>query len=173
MKSKGGTGGKTNALFIGRFQPFHNGHLKVIRDILEENRKITILIGGPGKPDEKNPFSFSERERMIRLALRSEGIEAYSVHRVSNVNDDDRWNAKIRGLGSFDVAYSRNPWVARCLRRIGIPVKKHAFYQRYKNCGRVIRRRIIEGKDWKPLVPAGVYKYIRRIDGEKRIGGNY
>lgn len=158
-------------LFIGRFQPFHNGHLKVIRDILEENERITIVIGGPAKTDEKNPFSFGERERMIRLALKSEGIKTYRIHPIANVNDDEKWNAKIRKLGEFDVAYSRNPWVARCLRKIGIHVKKHAFYQRYKNCGRVIRHRIIDGNEWKNLVNPAVYRYVRRIDGEKRISG--
>lgn len=155
------------ALFIGRFQPFHNGHLKVIKDILKENGWIAIVIGGPAKPDYRNPFSFAERERMIRAAMRSEGIRNYEVRKVADVNDDDEWNGKIKKLGDFDVAYSRNPWVIRCLKKAGIPVKKHAFYERYKNCGRVIRQRIANGKEWKSLVPHDVYEYIRKVSAGK------
>lgn len=166
-KSLKGKGRK--ALFIGRFQPFHNGHLMVIKDILKESEKITIVIGGPAKPDGRNPFSFEERERMVRLAMKSEGITTYEIRKVADVMNDDEWNGKIRRLGKFDVAYSRNPWVICCLKKIGISVKRHKFYERYKNCGREIRKRIVEGKEWKNLVPPEVYEYIKKINGEKRI----
>ncbi len=156
------------ALFIGRFQPFHNGHLKVIRDILRENESITIVIGGPENPDEKNPFSFEEREELIREVLGSKGID-YEVHKIPDVNDDDEWGGKIKKLGKFDVAFSRNPWAIRCLKKIGIPVKKHKFYERYENCGREIRERILEGKEWKQFVPKEVYEYIKKINGEEKI----
>jgi nicotinamide-nucleotide adenylyltransferase len=156
------------ALFIGRFQPLHNGHLKVIRDILKENEKITIVICGPEKPDEKNPFSFKEREEMVRRTLDREGIK-YEIHNIRDVGDDGEWSEKIRKLGEFGVAYSRNPWTIRCLEKIGVPVRKHRFYRRCKNCGRVIRERIIEGKEWGKLVPKEVYEYVRKINGEERI----
>jgi nicotinamide-nucleotide adenylyltransferase len=167
-KRKGGK--KRNALFVGRFQPFHNGHLNVIKEILKRSEKITIVIGGPEKRDERNPFSFRDRELMIRLALHGEGISGkhYKIFKVFDVNGDDEWNVKIKKLGTFDVAYSRNPWVRRCLKKIGIPVRKHAFYERYKNCGRVVRSRISEGKAWKGLVPIAVYKFILKLKSAER-----
>ncbi len=156
------------ALFIGRFQPFHNGHMEVIRDMLKENKRITIVICGPENPDEKNPFSFGEREEMLRRVLGREGIR-YETREITDVNDDDEWGVNIQKLGEFDVVYSRNPWTIRCMERIGITVKKHRFYKRWKNCGRVIRERILEGKEWKDLVPKEVYEYVREINGEERI----
>jgi len=151
---------KFHALFIGRFQPFHNGHLKVIKSILKKGGKITIVIAGPKKIDEKNPFSFSERERMIRDVLKEEGIKDYRICKVVDVDDDEKWIKKILKLGKFDVAYSRNPWTIRCLKMAGIPVKKHKFYKRYSQCGREIRKRIEESREWKHLVPKKVYEYI-------------
>lgn len=45
------------ALFVGRFQPFHLGHLKVIKDILKKNDFIVIAIGSSDeKNTDKNPF---------------------------------------------------------------------------------------------------------------------
>jgi nicotinamide-nucleotide adenylyltransferase len=152
---------RKRALFIGRFQPFHNGHARVIKDILRENGRITIVIGGPAKANDKNPFSFAERERMIRSVMRDEWPGRYVIRKVTDVDDDAKWSGKIKRLGKFDLAYSRNPWVLRCLKKAGIPVKKHAFYQRYKNCGRVIRGRMEENRRWKSLVPPAVYGFIR------------
>jgi nicotinamide-nucleotide adenylyltransferase len=145
--------------------------MQVVKDILKENAKITIVIGGPARPDARNPFSFTERERMIRLSLHSEGISKadYRIFKISDVNDDAAWNAKIKRLGKFDVAYSRNLWVIRCLKKIGVTTRKHKFYERYKNCGREIRKRIIAEKTWQHLLPAKVFEYMRKINGEERI----
>jgi nicotinamide-nucleotide adenylyltransferase len=156
------------ALFIGRFQPFHNGHMEVIKEILRDNENITIVISGPENPDEKNPFSFKEREVMIRKVLGGEGIN-YETREILDLNDDEKWSENVKKIGKFDVAYSRNPWTIRCLKKAGITVKKHKFYERYKNCGRVIRERISEGKEWKDLVPEEVYEYLKKINGEERI----
>ncbi|MCX6817808.1 MAG: adenylyltransferase/cytidyltransferase family protein [Candidatus Aenigmarchaeota archaeon] len=161
-----------NALFIGRFQPLHDGHMEVIRDAAGSSDKLTIIIAGPGKPDARNPFSFSERKRMIKLALSSAKIKNYVVRELRDVNADKRWSAAIARLGRFDIAYSRNPWTSRCLKAAGIPVAKHKFYARYKNCGRAIRERIMHRKSWSTLVPPAVYKYVQKINGEKRIRGS-
>ncbi|MFH1237418.1 MAG: adenylyltransferase/cytidyltransferase family protein [Candidatus Aenigmatarchaeota archaeon] len=158
-----------SALFIGRFQPFHDGHLEAIRDAAGLSEKLTVVIAGPAKPDAKNPFSFAERKRMIKLALASAKIKNYVVRELRDVNDDKRWSSALSRLGRFDIAYSRNPWTSRCMKAAGIPIAKHKFYARYKNCGREIRGRIVRRKSWSALVPPAIYKYILKIKGEERI----
>ena len=158
-----------SALFIGRFQPFHDGPMSAIRDAARSSDKLTIVVAGPAKPDAKNPFSFAERKRMIKLALSSAKIKNYAVRELRDVNDDKKWSHAIARLGRFDVAYSRNPWTSRCLKLAGIPVAKHKFHARYKNCGRTIRERITHHKNWSALVPPAVYKYVLKINGEERI----
>lgn len=156
------------ALFVGRFQPFHNGHLKVIKKISEKYSDITVVIAGPAKRDVRDPFTFQEREKMVRKVLKFKGTN-FRVFKVHNVNDNKKWCKKINRLGKFDVAFSRNPLTIKCLKMAGIKIRKHEFYERYKNCGREIRKRILRGKKWESLVPKEVYEYLKSINGEERI----
>jgi bifunctional NMN adenylyltransferase/nudix hydrolase len=62
--------------FIGRFQPFHNGHQKVIQDALTHlapNGKLLVLVGSANSaPTIRNPFSYETRELLIRHAFPTE-----------------------------------------------------------------------------------------------------
>ena len=56
-------------VFIGRFQPFHNGHKAVIDEALKRSDKVIILIGSANLPRSlRNPFSVAERTAMIEGA---------------------------------------------------------------------------------------------------------
>lgn len=57
-------------VFIGRFQPFHVEHKRVIEQALKQSNHVLILVGSAGKPRTiRNPFTFEERERMILEAF--------------------------------------------------------------------------------------------------------
>lgn len=57
-------------VFIGRFEPFHNGHAAVARYALARARKVIFLIGSADTPRTfKNPFTVAERAVMIQSAL--------------------------------------------------------------------------------------------------------
>lgn len=58
------TTGKTG-IFIGRFQPFHDGHRRCIEHILERNDRCIILLRDTGAT-KKNPFDVAKRTAMIR-----------------------------------------------------------------------------------------------------------
>jgi len=53
------------SLFLGRFQPFHSGHIGIVRKLLAEGRRVVIGIRS-GAFDSKNPFSLSQRITQIR-----------------------------------------------------------------------------------------------------------
>ncbi|MFH0970944.1 MAG: adenylyltransferase/cytidyltransferase family protein, partial [Candidatus Micrarchaeota archaeon] len=58
------------ALVIGRFQPFHNGHLEAIRKMIKDNGKLLLVIGSAQESrTRKNPFSAKERMEMISACL--------------------------------------------------------------------------------------------------------
>jgi bifunctional NMN adenylyltransferase/nudix hydrolase len=56
----------THAVYIGRFQPFHNGHLKVALRGLELADTLVFGIGSSNEPrTTRNPFTYMERVEMI------------------------------------------------------------------------------------------------------------
>jgi bifunctional NMN adenylyltransferase/nudix hydrolase len=58
------------AVFIGRFRPFHNGHLFVVREALRRAQALQILVGSVNQPRSlRNPFTFEEVRRMIFASL--------------------------------------------------------------------------------------------------------
>lgn len=58
------------AVLIGRFQPFHFGHLSLLKQAIPLTKKLLILIGSSNvAPDTRNPFTFEERKAMISRAL--------------------------------------------------------------------------------------------------------
>jgi len=53
-------------VFIGRFQPFHFGHRRVIEEALRRAQHVVVLVGSAfAAPSHRNPFGFEERRRMI------------------------------------------------------------------------------------------------------------
>ncbi|AGY59479.1 bifunctional nicotinamide-nucleotide adenylyltransferase/Nudix hydroxylase [Gloeobacter kilaueensis] len=84
-------------IYIGRFQPFHLGHLQSVRIALEEAERLIIVIGSHRTaPNIKNPWTSAQREQMIRQTLK----------------DEPELLARIHFVPVRDQLYSDNLWVA-------------------------------------------------------------
>ena len=56
-------------VLIGRFQPFHNAHLEIIKRSTALCDKLIVITGSAAQPRTyKNPFTSQEREQMIKAA---------------------------------------------------------------------------------------------------------
>lgn len=54
-------------VYIGRFSPLHSGHMKTIERAFSQGKHVIILIGSSFQARTlKNPWSWTEREKMIR-----------------------------------------------------------------------------------------------------------
>tara|TARA_Y100001970_G_scaffold282498_1_gene395442 strand:- start:744 stop:1133 length:390 start_codon:yes stop_codon:yes gene_type:complete len=62
---------KKSAVFIGRFQPFHDGHKNVFLNILKKNGQVTILVMDSYGINKKNPFKFNYVKKKILSSLRN------------------------------------------------------------------------------------------------------
>ena len=52
------------SLFIGRWQPFHEGHQALIKSVLDEGKNVCVAIRDTTISSD-NPFTAEEREKMI------------------------------------------------------------------------------------------------------------
>lgn len=159
----------TTGLFIGRFQPFHKGHLHAIKKALDDIDEIIIGVGSSQYVNtEDNPFSVEERIDMIESTLAKEDIGNCTIFPVPDIGDDSRWVEHVEVLlPKFDVVFSGNEFVMKLFRKKGYKVKKVDFLEGVK--GTDVRDRIIKNQDWKALVPEETFKVIDKAKGVKRI----
>lgn len=57
---------KDLTVLIGRFSPFHDGHVFLLENAFKTSKHVLVLIGSAGQArTTKNPFTFDERAKMI------------------------------------------------------------------------------------------------------------
>ena len=156
------------ALFIGRFQPFHNAHLSDIKRILNENDSVIIAIGSSQEKNTlENPFSYAERKGMVIAALKKHSIKDYRIFPIPDFYNNKKWFDCIKKLPKFEVAYSGNERVLKILKKHGSKTKKIRLTRGISST--IIREMMVKGKNWKALVPEEVADYIKKIKGVERI----
>ncbi|HII75646.1 MAG TPA: nicotinamide-nucleotide adenylyltransferase [Methanolinea sp.] len=156
--------------YIGRFQPYHNGHQYILEKIAKTADEIIIGVGSAQLSHEPaNPFTAGERVLMITRALKHIGCPLYVIP-IEDIRRNALWVAHVRSMvPPFYTVYSGNPLVVRLFEEEGIRVESPAMYERDSHSGTEIRKRILEDGDWESLVPDAVVQVIREIDGVRRI----
>lgn len=77
-------------VYIGRFQPFHNGHADIVKQISKRAKKVLVIVGSIDSPrTAKNPFSFEERKEMIRDSVHVQYLQISGV--LDYTYDNNRW----------------------------------------------------------------------------------
>lgn len=155
------------ALFIGRFQPFHQGHLLLLQRLSTRYETIIIGIGSSQYHDTAdNPFSEKERSQMITETLDAAGIRNYQIVSIPDIHDPPRWVDHVCSIvADFDVVIANNPFTRKLFSQKGFTVVGTASFDRKRYSGKEIRRRIIHDEPWDDLVPGTVYSFIQKIGG--------
>jgi len=165
----------SRALFIGRFQPFHNGHLAMAKRILEQHGELMIGIGSAQYSHTgENPFTAAERFEMIHRALDAERVHNYHIIPIPDTHVHSVWVGHVLSLvPRFDAVYTNSALVIRLFKERGVPVVSLPMMDREDLSGTEVRRRMFGGADWERLVPPAVAAYIKEIDGVQRIKETY
>jgi len=162
----------TRGCYIGRFQPYHNGHHEMVKRIAEDEDvdELVLGIGSAGDshmPDD--PFTAGERIMMATKSLQGFDLVTYAVP-IEDLERNSVWVSHVQSMSpDFDVAYSNNPLVIQLFEEEGVEVRQSPMFNREVLEGTEVRERMIEGGNWEALVPEAVAEVIDEIDGIKRI----
>ncbi len=151
------------ALYIGRFQPFHNGHLDALKQIFAREEKVIIAIGSSNVSDTpENPYTALKRNAFIRGAL-AEFIEysgRYTIIEIPDINNNERWPAHVeelvkKSVGDFGAVYTGSPLTKALFSQYS----SHSVIDLKKNLevsATEVRFKILNKEDWKAFVPKNV-----------------
>ena len=158
------------AFYIGRFQPYHNGHHAVLSAMTRTADEIVIGIGSAQLSHElQNPFTAGERVLMLTRSLAGLGVPFYVIP-IEDIRRNAIWAAHVQSMTPpFQVVHSANPLVLRLFAEAGIQTHTDAMHERDRHSGTEIRRRMLEGEPWESLVPPEVAAVIAEIDGVGRL----
>ena len=73
-----------SAMMLGRYQPFHKGHIELFKKALEKTGHVTIMVRDCF--DENNPFGYKQVKDCIEESL-SEYHGKFMVMQVPNITN--------------------------------------------------------------------------------------
>jgi len=163
------------ALFPGRFQPPHWGHVYAVKEILREVDEVIIAVGSAQfNYILKDPFTAGERIWMLREALREGGVDLSRVVTVPipNVENNLEWLGRVKSFTPpFQIVYTGNPFVALLFKEAGYEVRQQPMYHRERYSSTKVRELMLRGDPlWEQLVPRAVAEIIKTIGGVERLG---
>ena len=156
----------SKGLLIGRFQPFHKGHLYLLHHVKGKAKKLVVGIGSANVFDEDNPFTYEERKAMIEKVLQEEDLNSF-VDKIVPLNDyydDEYWfRNTLQKSGAVDVVVGNNEWSNRIFETGGYKIWRVGFFKRYLYEGEKIRTLIHKKKNWSNRVPQYLAPMIEEL----------
>jgi nicotinamide-nucleotide adenylyltransferase len=161
-------------LFVGRFQPFHLGHLATIKFALKSVEQLVIVVGSADRSHElRNPFTAGERIEMIISSFDADNeieISRIFIIPVPDTNVHALWASQINLLvPRYEIVFSNDPLTSILFSERGIRVVRAQLHNRRLFSATEIRSRIVKDESWKRLVTKGTLKVIEEVEGIKRI----
>jgi len=136
----------SRAMFIGRWQPFHNGHKWLISQKLNEGKPILICVRDI-PPDDNNPFTTKQTIEMLKKVYETENVEVIKIPDIESVNfgrgvgykiiehkpENDIYNISATDIRK-KILNNDSSWKEHVDEKIQEDIKKYIynFYDHYK-----------------------------------------
>ncbi|RLF55842.1 MAG: nicotinamide-nucleotide adenylyltransferase, partial [Thermoplasmata archaeon] len=142
------------SLFLGRFQPFHNGHLSVVKYASKKYKKVIIAIcSAQIHHTEKNPFTVWERHDMISLSLSEEKLNNIEIVAVPDLKNPQAWSKFIKVVCTdFDTILTNNDNTKELMQSVGVEIDTPPKTNNNLSAT-LIRKLLKESKDISEYVP--------------------
>lgn len=173
----------TDGLLVGRFQPFHLGHLAALKFALTVADHLWVGLGSSNRPiEEENPFTAPERKKMILSSMHDDDMSRrISIYEIPDVDNHIKWMELIdQTVPPFSLVFTNDDLTRHLYsqKRPGVRTIKVPFLNRSQLSGTRIRSMIkkeahnqndsddgIAGdQNWRTLVPAGTLNMLRQCD---------
>ena len=160
-----------NGLLIGRFQPFHLGHLDALQFALSKVDKLWVGLGSSNLPPQKdNPFSAEQRQEMILSSIDEVMKEKISIYFIPDLDNHMKWIEKIDTIvPKFDIIFSNDELTNHLYSKRDIQIMTIPFLKRDKLSGTRIRDLIISDQKWNDLVPEGTKHFLEKINAKNHL----
>lgn len=160
-------------ILVGRFQPFHYGHLAAVRFALEKVEYLYVVVGSAQKSHEReNPFTAAERIEMIKAALDSEKVDPsrWMAIPVPDAESHSVWVSSVVSLvPRFRYVFTNDSLTYLLFKESGYQVIAVPYLNRKEYSATNVRNSILERKDWEKLVPPAVAKLVKEFNGIERV----
>ena len=160
-----------DGLLIGRFQPFHLGHLDAVLFGLSRIENLFICIGSSNKSNERrNPFSAEERREMIISSIEPSMADRLKIFDIPDVGDHEKWTFEIdKIVPKYDVIFTNDEFTKTLFEKREMNVIPVVLKDREKFSGTNVRELIACDKNWQDLVPHGTKKVLDKINAKERL----
>ena len=160
-----------DGLLIGRFQPFHLGHLDAVLFGLSRTENLFICIGSSNKSNERrNPFSAEERREMIVSSIEPSMADRLKIFDIPDVGDHEKWTFEIdRIVPKYDIIFTNDEFTKTLFEKREMDVVPVILKDREKFSGTNIRELIAGDKNWQDLVPQGTRKVLDNLNAKERL----
>lgn len=164
----------SRGLFIGRFQPFHLGHIAAIKFAFTSIDELVIVIGSSEAGyDPQNPFTAGERISMIKDSLNADTMidcKKTLIVPVPDTNVHSTWTHTVDMLvPKYDVVFTNNEFTGYLFIQRNITVTEPKLVNRDDLSGTEIRRRMLKNIKWSHLVTEQTQLVIQKINGVERV----
>ena len=152
------------SLYVGRFQPFHKGHLHAVKYIANRSDRVIIGIGSALESHTlRNPFTAGERIEMILLAIKEASLPLtkFLIIPIPDAPYHRNWVPIVETLTpSFDVVYSNEPLTRLLFKEAGYEVREIPLLKREVYSGEEFRRRVINNENWREIVSEHIANFL-------------
>lgn len=160
-----------NGLLVGRFQPFHLGHIEAVRYALTRCESLWLCIGSSNlNADAKNPFSVIERQEMIESSLSENTLARIRIFHIPDFDDHKKWMTAIDStVPDYGIVFTNDNPTAEMFAAHGRQISGIEFLNRDSLEGLRIRAVIASGGELGSLVPNGTLDVLDRIGAKTRL----